>query len=58
MDREKVRAEFYAIFPADGDGEAKQDTKRRTFLRLVVEAIERGALAARDVDGVEWLWLA
>ena len=55
VDRERVRAEFYASYSADG---ASQETKRRNFNRLIDGAQEKNLIAARFDDGVDWLWFA
>ena len=55
VDRERVRAEFYASYSADG---ASQDTKRRNFNRLIDSAQEKNLIIARLDDGVDWLWFA
>jgi len=57
-DVELVRAEFYRQYPADGTEQQKADTRRKAFGRSVKEAIARGVVASREVDGVQLIWLA
>jgi AAA domain/Bifunctional DNA primase/polymerase, N-terminal len=57
-DIELVRTEFYRQYPADGTEQQKADTRRKAFGRSVKEAIARGVVASREVDGVQLIWLA
>lgn len=57
-DIELVRAEFYRQYPADGAEQQKADTRRKAFGRSVKEAIARGLVMSRQVDGVQLIWLA
>jgi hypothetical protein len=57
-DIDLVRTEFYRQYPADGTEQQKADTRRKAFGRSVKEAIARGAVASRQVDGVQLIWLA
>jgi hypothetical protein len=58
IDLERVRAEFFKRRPAEGDSDdAKRRAKRIAFQRAVTAAVDRGVIATRDVQGVEYLWL-
>jgi hypothetical protein len=57
VDREIVRAEFYASYPADGTEEQKKDARRTAFKRAINEAVKREVIGLRDVDGVILIWL-
>jgi AAA domain/Bifunctional DNA primase/polymerase, N-terminal len=57
-DLELVRAEFYRQYPADGTEQQKAETRRKAFGRSVKEAIARGVVMSRQVDGVQLIWLA
>ena len=57
-DIELVRTEFYRQYPADGTEQQKADARRKAFGRSVKEAIARGVVASRQVDGVQLIWLA
>jgi hypothetical protein len=54
VERKRVRAEFDAIYAADSD--AKPDTKRRTFSRLVDEALAKGLIMTRSIAERDWIW--
>jgi hypothetical protein len=57
-DRDLVRDEFYRAWPADGDDDkAKKNAKRQAFGRGEADAIERHRVVARDVGGVQLVWL-
>jgi hypothetical protein len=57
-DIELVRAEFHRQYPADGTEQQKAETRRKAFTRAVKDAIARGVMASRQVDGVQLIWLA
>jgi hypothetical protein len=57
-DTELVRAEFYRQYPADGTEQQKADARRKAFGRSVREAIARGVVASRELDRVQFIWLA
>ena len=57
-DIELVRREFYRQYPADGTDKQKADARRKAFSRSIRETIARGLLASREVDGVQFIWLA
>ena len=57
-DIELVRTEYYRQYPADGSEQQKADTRRKAFGRSVKEAIARGVVMSRQVDGVQLVWLA
>ncbi|WP_298428365.1 AAA family ATPase [Rhodoblastus sp.] len=57
VDREKVRAEFYARWPADGDTPAKQaEARRKRFAAGERNAIDRHRVQVRDLNSVAWVW--
>jgi hypothetical protein len=57
-DIELVRTEFYRQYPADGTEQQKTDARRKAFGRSVRDSIARGVVASRQVDGVQFIWLA
>jgi hypothetical protein len=57
-DLEHVRPEFYRQYPADGTEQQKAETRRKAFARSVKESIARGVAGSREVDGVQFIWLA
>jgi hypothetical protein len=57
-DLEHVRPEFYRQYPADGTEQQKAETRRKAFARSVKESIARGVVGSREVDGVQFIWLA
>jgi hypothetical protein len=56
-DLELVRAEFYRQYPAEGTEEQKQEARRKTFRRHINAAVRRSVAAAREIDGVQLIWL-
>ena len=57
-DLKHVRPEFYRQYPADGTEQQIADARRKAFYRSVKEAQARGVVACREVDGVQFIWLA
>lgn len=57
IDRELVRAEFYALTAADGTEEQKYDIRRKRFTRAVDRAAEKHLIGIREIDGTTYLWL-
>ena len=57
-DLELVRSEFYRQWPADGTEQQKTDARRKAFNRSVKDLIARGVTVSRQVDGVQFIWLA
>lgn len=54
-----VRMEFYRAYPAEGDDQhQRKDARRKAFWRKLGKAKERGLVATRDIDGVDWIWFA
>jgi hypothetical protein len=53
--RRLVRDEFFAIFSADED--PRDETKKRAFNRCVQTATANELMGAREINGIEWLWL-
>lgn len=55
---ERVRAAFYATYPADGEDDAKRgDAKRKAFNRALQTATGRGLVASIELNGIDHLWL-
>ncbi len=52
VDRERVRTEFYASYPADDAG-----AKRKAFNRMIDQALAAKLIGARELGGADWLWL-
>jgi len=52
VDRERVRTEFYASYPADDAG-----AKRKAFNRIIDQALAAKLIGARELGGADWLWL-
>ena len=58
LDREEVRREFYAAYPADGDSDkARAATRRQAFDRAIKAGVAATLLQVRELEGVTWLWL-
>jgi hypothetical protein len=57
-DIDLVRTEFYRQYPADGTEHQRADTRRKAFGRSVKEAIARGLVMSRQVEGIQLIWLA
>jgi hypothetical protein len=56
---EIVRAEFYKQYSTtDADPKKRQETRKKAYQRAVRTAQQQELLAVRELDGVEWLWLA
>lgn len=56
---ETIRAEFYKQYPTgDADPQKRQEARKKAYQRAIRAAHERELLAVRELDGVEWLWLA
>lgn len=57
VDRDLVRAEFYARWPADGDTEAKrQEARRKRFNSGEAEALDRKLVCTREIAGKTLVW--
>ena len=55
---DKVRAAFYATYPADGDDDGKRaEAKKKAFQRAVSQAIGKGLIGSIELQGVDHLWL-
>jgi hypothetical protein len=53
-----VRAAFFAIYPADGDDEAKRsEAKRKAFKRSVEACLGRSLIGSVALNGFDHLWL-
>ena len=52
IDRERVRTEFYASYTAEN-----AEAKRRAFNRMLDQAVASKLIGARELHGVDWLWL-
>lgn len=57
VDIETVKADFNKAYPADGDGKAKQDARRKAFSRAAKEAQGRGLIGVRDIGATTFVWL-
>ena len=58
LEVERVRAEFFKRRYTEGDSEkAKRQAKRMAFQRAMEAAVDRGVIATREVEGVEYVWL-
>jgi hypothetical protein len=57
IDREIVRAEFYAQTPVDGTEAQKQQTRRKRFSRALERASEKQLVGIREVEAITYLWL-
>lgn len=54
----KVRAEFVAAYPVDGEtNETRTDAKRKAFSRSLKAALDRELVVSREIDGTDVLWL-
>jgi hypothetical protein len=57
VDVERVREEFYAVYPADGDTPAaKQAARQKAFRRALEGAQGRGLLDVREVGATIYVW--
>ena len=55
----RVRTEFMAAYPAEGeDARKRAEAKTKAFKRALRTALDRGLVVARDLGGVDHLWLA
>jgi hypothetical protein len=57
-DLDVVRAEFSKQYPANGNARQKADARRKAFQRAVENAQGRGLVGVREVEGVQFVWLA
>src|SRR5262249_11482388 len=57
-DLEVVRAEFSKQYPANGNARQKADARRKAFQRAVEDAQGRALVGVREVEGVQFVWLA
>jgi hypothetical protein len=57
IDREIVRAEFYAQTPVDGTEAQKQQTRRKRFSRALERACEKQLVGIREIEAITYLWL-
>jgi len=57
IDREIVRAEFYAQTAAGGTPEEKAVSRRARFFRAVDWAEDKQLVGIREIDGITFLWL-
>jgi hypothetical protein len=59
VDKELVRTEFYKDHPAEGEThEKRQDARRRAFNRSINDAQIAGLIGVREIDSVQYVWLA
>ena len=54
---DRVRAAFYAAYPADGDEAKRADAKRKALQRAVRQANESGLIGSVELSGVDHLWI-
>jgi hypothetical protein len=55
---ETVRAEFYKQYSTtDTDPKKRQEARSKAYRRAIRTAQERNAIAVRELDGIDWLWL-
>lgn len=55
---DKVRAAFYATYPADGDDDSKRaEAKKKGFQRAMSSAIGKGLIGSIELHGVDHLWV-
>ena len=52
IERERVRAEFYASYTAE-----HAEAKRKAFDRTMDQALGAKLIASRELNGVDWMWL-
>jgi hypothetical protein len=57
IDREIVRAEFYATTPVDGTEHQKQEQRRKRFNRALERAHEKQLIGVREIRAATYLWL-
>jgi hypothetical protein len=54
----KVRAEFVAAYPIDGEtSEKRSEAKRKAFGRALKSALDQELVVSRDIGGTDHLWL-
>jgi hypothetical protein len=59
VDKELVRKEFYQEHPAEGDTPQKrQMAKNRAFNRSIGDAQAAGLINLREIDDIQYVWLA
>lgn len=57
--QDDVRQEFYAAYPADGETDAQRaEAKKKAFKRALLQGVENGLIATRDLGAVPHVWLA
>ena len=52
VEHERLRAEFYSVYPAEN-----QVAKNKAFNRLRTDALAKSLIASREIAGVDWIWL-
>lgn len=58
-DKETIRKEFYKEYPAEGDTpKQKAEAKKKAFKRAIEDAQANGLIGVREVDGIQYVWLA
>ena len=58
IDREIVRAEFYARTPADGTPSQKGEFRRKQFNRALDWTEQQKLIGVRELEGITYLWLS
>lgn len=57
VDREVVRKEFYASWPADGEDEKKRaNAKRQAFSRAEITLLDRKKIQTREIGSRMMVW--
>jgi hypothetical protein len=58
-DKELVRCEFYQDYPAEGGThDQRQEAKRKAFNRAIKDAQAANLIGFREIDLVQYIWLA
>jgi hypothetical protein len=56
---ETVRGEFYKQYATtDTDPKKQQEARSKAYRRAIHTAQQREVIAIRELDGIEWVWLA
>jgi hypothetical protein len=59
IDIKLVRAEFYSQYPSEGDTKKqRQDAKKKAFGRAIKDAQNRSLISIREIEEVQYVWLA
>lgn len=58
VDLAVVRDEFYRQYPADGTDKQKMGARRKAFSRCLRASIAREVVVVRELDNIQFIWLA